>query len=54
MHAIRDYVQDRLDVKFGLDSRLEVYPILDAVLGISKTREEGAWPRGTSVHRSRT
>ncbi|MDR3567719.1 MAG: DNA integrity scanning protein DisA nucleotide-binding domain protein [Syntrophobacteraceae bacterium] len=49
MHAIRDYVQDRLDVKFGLDRRIEVYPILDAVLGISKTREEGAWPRGTVV-----
>ena len=38
-----------LDLKFGLDSRIEVYPILDAVLGISKTREEGAWPRGTLV-----
>ncbi len=48
-HAIRDYIQDRLDVKFGLNSRIEVYPILDAVLGISKTREEGAWPRGIVV-----
>ena len=48
-HAIRDYIRDRLDVKFALDSRIEVYPILDAVLGISKTREEGAWPRGTLV-----
>jgi hypothetical protein len=33
----------------GLDTQLRVYPILDAVLGISKTREEGAWPRGTLV-----
>ncbi len=48
-HAIRDYIRDRLDYKFGLDARIEVYPILDAVLGISKTREEGAWPRGTLV-----
>ncbi|MHC1725899.1 MAG: DNA integrity scanning protein DisA nucleotide-binding domain protein [Syntrophobacteraceae bacterium] len=48
-HAVRDYIRDQLDVKFGLDSRIEVYPILDAVLGISKTREEGAWPRGTLV-----
>ncbi len=48
-HAVRDYIRDRLDLKFGLDSRIEVYPILDAVLGISKTREEGAWPRGTLV-----
>ena len=48
-HAIRDYIRDRLDIRFGLDTRIEVYPILDAVLGISKTREEGAWPRGTLV-----
>jgi hypothetical protein len=49
IHAIRDYIRERLDHKFGLDSRIEVYPILDAVLGISKTREEGAWPRGRLV-----
>jgi hypothetical protein len=48
-HAVRDYIREELDKKFGLDSRIEVYPILDAVLGISKTREEGAWPRGTLV-----
>lgn len=48
-HAIRDYIQDRLDVKLGMDSRIEVYPILDAVLGVSKTREEGAWPRGELI-----
>lgn len=48
-HAVRDYIRDELDIKFGLDSRIEVYPILDAVLGISKTREEGAWPRGILV-----
>jgi len=48
-HAVRDYIRDEIDTKFGLDSRMEVYPILDTVLGISKTREEGAWPRGTLV-----
>lgn len=48
-HAVRDHIHDQLDTRFGLDSRIEVYPILDAVLGISKTREEGAWPRGTLV-----
>ncbi|MGO8944743.1 MAG: DNA integrity scanning protein DisA nucleotide-binding domain protein [Syntrophobacteraceae bacterium] len=48
-HAISDYIRDRLDLKLGMDSHLEVYPILDAVLGISKTREEGLWPRGTLV-----
>jgi hypothetical protein len=48
-HAVRDYIRDVLDLKFGMDSRIEVYPILDAILGVSKTREEGAWPRGTLV-----
>lgn len=48
-HALRDCIREALDQKFGLDSRIEVYPILDSVLGISKTREEGAWPRGTLV-----
>lgn len=33
----------------GLDTQLRVYPILDAVLGISNTREEGAWPRGSLI-----
>ncbi len=49
MHAVRDYIRDQLDMKFGLDSRMEVYSILDSILGISKTREEGAWPRGILV-----
>ncbi len=48
-HAVKDYIRYLLDRKFGMDSRIEVYPILDAVLGISKIREEGAWPRGFLV-----
>jgi DNA integrity scanning protein DisA with diadenylate cyclase activity len=48
-HAVRDHVRDELNLMFGWDTRLEVYTVLDAVLGISKTREEGAWPRGTLV-----
>lgn len=48
-HAVHDFMRDELDSRFGLNSRMDVYPILDAVLGISKTREEGAWPRGTLV-----
>jgi hypothetical protein len=47
-HAIRDFIRDRLDLEFA-GSRIDIYPILDAVLGISKTREEGAWPRGVLV-----
>jgi hypothetical protein len=46
-HAVRDYIVDELNLMMGLDTQLRVYPILDAILGISKTREEGAWPRGS-------
>ena len=45
-HAVRDYIVDRMNMVLGWDSALRVYPILDAVLEISRTREEGAWPRG--------
>jgi hypothetical protein len=45
-HAVRDHIVDDINLKLGWDSPLRVYPILDAVLGISNSREEGAWPRG--------
>lgn len=48
-HAVRDHIVDQLNILLGWDTHLRVYPILDAVLGISKTREEGAWPRGQIV-----
>jgi hypothetical protein len=48
-HAVRDHIRDALDMTFGWDTQFEVYPILDAVLGISNTPEEGAWPRGRLV-----
>ena len=48
-HAVRDYIVDELNLKMGLDTQLRVYPILDSILGISNTREEGVWPRGTLV-----
>lgn len=48
-HAVRDHMRDELNVQFGWDLRLEIYTILDAVLGISKTPEEGSWPRGRLV-----
>lgn len=54
-HAVRDYIVDQMNLKLGWDSDLRVYPILDSILGICKTREEGAWPRGRLVfseHRS--
>jgi len=45
-HAVRDYIVDRRNEIVGPDTALRIYPILDATLGISKTREEGAWARG--------
>jgi len=48
-HAVRDYIVDRRNEMMGWDTLLRIYPVLDAVLGISKTLEEGAWPRGRLV-----
>jgi hypothetical protein len=48
-HAIRDYVVDQMNVILGWDTQLRVYPILDAVLGISRTREERQWPVGELI-----
>ncbi|MCP4688467.1 MAG: DNA-binding protein, partial [Desulfobacterales bacterium] len=48
-HAVRDYIVDEMNILLGWDADLRVYPILDAILGISRTREEGAWPRGELI-----
>ena len=48
-HAVRDDVVDRMNVILGWDTKLRIYPILDAILELSRTREEGAWPRGELV-----
>ena len=48
-HAVRDFIVDEMNLKLGMDTQLRVYPILDAILGIFNTREEGAWPRGQLV-----
>lgn len=48
-HAVRDDVVDRMNLLLGWDTRLRIYPILDAILELSRTREEGAWPRGKLV-----
>ncbi len=45
-HAVRDYIIDQMNVIPGWDTQIRVYPILDAVLGISRTREERSWPLG--------
>jgi hypothetical protein len=49
MHAIHDHIKKETGIRFGSDAKLQIYPILDAILGISKTREEGAWPSGELV-----
>jgi hypothetical protein len=48
-HAVRDFILDEMNLRLGWDSQLRVYPMLDAVLSIFNTREEGAWPRGRLV-----
>lgn len=48
-HAVRDYIVDEMNVLIGWDTRIRVYPILEAVLKISRTPEEGEWPRGSLI-----
>ena len=48
-HAVHDHLVDERSRLAGPDSPLRIYPILDSVLGVSKTREEGAWARGNLV-----
>lgn len=45
-HAVRDYIVDQINLHLGMDTGLRVFPILYAILDISRTQEEGAWPRG--------
>lgn len=48
-HAVRDYIIDELNLNLGMDLQIRIYPILDAVLGISRTLEEGLSPLGRMV-----
>ncbi|MBU1696079.1 MAG: DNA-binding protein, partial [Proteobacteria bacterium] len=48
-HAIRDYLIDEMNVLIGWDTQVRIYPILEAVLKISRTPEEGAWPKGELI-----
>ncbi len=45
-HAVRDHIIDRMNRLIGWDTPLRIYPVLDAILMISETREEGSWPEG--------
>ncbi len=44
--SIRDYIVDQRNLVLGPDTELRVYPVLEAIGSISKTKEEGAWARG--------
>lgn len=48
-HAVRDHIVDAMNVLMGWDSKVRVYPVLDAILMISETREEGNWPDGELI-----
>lgn len=45
-HAVRDYIVDCVNLRLGIDSHIRIYQVLESVLGISKTPEEGAVPHG--------
>ncbi|NCD24666.1 MAG: DNA-binding protein [Deltaproteobacteria bacterium] len=48
-HAVRDHIIDVRNLSVGLDTQLRIYPILEAIQGISKTQEEGCWPWGDLI-----
>jgi len=48
-HAIHDHIQKETLELTGKSTNLNFYPILQSILAISKTREEGAFPHGELV-----
>lgn len=48
-HAVRDHIVDIRNLSVGPDTRLRIYSILETVLAISKTREEGIRPEGELI-----
>ncbi|MCP4021922.1 MAG: DNA-binding protein [Desulfobacteraceae bacterium] len=49
LQAISDYIVDERAKNLDFDSRILISPILNDILNISKTKEEGAWARGTLI-----
>ena len=45
-HAVRDHIIDQMNRLLGWDTQIRIYPVLDAILMLSETREEGSWPEG--------
>lgn len=46
-HAVHDCIVDKAGRVLGLDFQIHIYPVLEAILGISKTNEEGVRPYGS-------
>lgn len=46
LQAIADYIVDERDQNLWFDSKISIPPVLNDILDISKTKEEGAWARG--------
>ena len=47
LQAIADYIVDERNSHLGYDTKIQIPTILNHILSISTTREEGAWARGT-------
>ncbi|MBF0388923.1 MAG: DNA integrity scanning protein DisA nucleotide-binding domain protein [Desulfamplus sp.] len=48
-HAVEDHIVDIRNKILGIDAKMFIKPILDMILKLSKTKEEGYWPRGRLV-----
>jgi hypothetical protein len=46
LQAIADFIIDQREENLGFDSKIMITPVLNDILNISKTREEGSWVRG--------
>ncbi len=49
IHAVTDHIVDVRNEMLGLDTKMLIHPILSTILKLSKTKEEGYWPRGRLV-----
>ena len=49
IHAITDHIVDVRNTLLGMDTKMLIHPILDTILKLSKTKEEGYWPRGRLI-----
>ena len=46
LQAIADYMVDERNSHLGYDTKIQIPTLLNHILSISKTKEEGAWARG--------